>query len=118
MPEAARFQTSGRPHVDDAAVIRASVVNRAWVLARYRYVETRTTIAAIFDESKKWRRTINVCVKCKHAFAHARFVGLEKVNGARAVVTAAAARNAIGTGEIGRSNKRFEWQHHRLSIPW
>jgi|GEM_PF-4094393 len=71
-------------------------------------------LAAIFDESKKRRRIVNIRVKCKHTFAHARFVMFEQVNGARAVVTAAAARNAIGAREIGWGKEWVEW-HRAIS---
>ena len=106
--KAACFQARGRACFDDAAVVGAVFVDGAWILTRHRDIEARTTLAAVIHETEERRPVIELGVKLESARAHALLVQFEEVDGARAVVTAPAARDTIASVRIGHLQNGFD----------
>src|SRR4051794_40088237 len=79
--EPPRLETRGRARLDDAAVVRAVLVDRTRVSARRRYVETRATFSRVLHESEARRLRFEVGVEREEPLAHARLVAFEQMYG-------------------------------------
>ena len=113
MAEASRFEATWRARLHDATILGANGVDGAWKKSWLGYVERPAAVSRILHETPTRRRVIFIRVDCKHFFSHTRVVALEEMHGARQVMTAATARDAIAAGRIRNA---FDPRQHHTAI--
>lgn len=101
MTELPRFETCGRARLDDATVLGTVLVDRARIRTGDRDVETTATIAGVLHEPEARRLRLELGVELEQTLPHARFVLLEEVHGAWAMMATAPTRDAIASRRIG-----------------
>jgi hypothetical protein len=112
VPETTRLQTRGGTRLDDPTIVGTTLVDRAWITIGDRHIEARASISVIFHEPHEGRLRIELRVNREQALSEPRFVLLEEVHGARSVMAAAAARDAVASvgireaAEVGRGVER------------
>jgi hypothetical protein len=112
--EAPRLEAAGRPRLDDPAVLRTHLVDRARVAVGDRHIEAGAAIAVVLHEAEVRRSVLELGVHGKEVRPHALLVRLEEVNGARTVMAAPPAGNAVGAAGIripldGRKSHAFQY---------
>src|SRR5687767_10535642 len=101
MPEATRLEASGGSRLDDATVFGPYVVDRARIASGHGDVEARASIASVLHPPIARRLGVELGIDLEQALAHPRFVLFEEVHGARPVVAAATACDAVSPVRIG-----------------
>jgi hypothetical protein len=119
--EPARLQAGRRPRLDDAAVVRAHVVDPAGEAAGRRDVERRAARAFVADEPPAGRSIVDHREAAQELLAagpgeDARLVGVEQVNGARAVMAAATAADAVGSRGVGLGVRDDRRERHGRAL--
>ncbi len=95
MPEATRFEATGRAGFHLAASARPYLIDRAGVCVRNAAIE-RTAAAPFVDDEAEVRWTlVDDGEFAEEHFAHPEFVGLEQAHGLRRMVAAASARDTV-----------------------
>jgi hypothetical protein len=101
MAKPARFEAAGGSGLDDPAVLRTALVDRAREEPLGRDVERRAARPAILHEAPPGAATVERGVALEEDLTHPRVVPLEEVNRPRSVVAAPPARDAITPVGVG-----------------
>jgi hypothetical protein len=104
--QAARLEARRGAGLDDAAVIRADLVDAAGKAAGDRYVQGSAPLARVSEEAPPRRAIVEDGQAAEDFFAprasqNARLIRVEQVNRVRAVMAASPAGHAVGAGGIG-----------------
>lgn len=112
MAEAPRLEARRRAGFDDATVLWTVLVDRARITSGDGHVETAAAFAAVLHEAETGGLRLELGIELEETLAHALLVALEEMHGARTMMTAAAARDAVAPVGVGLSVDAIE-RHRR-----
>ena len=122
MAQAARLEATGGSRLNNTATFGTIRIDRAGVTVRSGDIEAGAAIAVTDHKAEERRAIHDPCQAAEPLFSEAFFVCLEELDGARAMVAAAAAGDAIGPvgGRVikeggERHCRRAEWNNRQGS---